>query len=96
MTRASAALSWDGARLPPAKLPVKARAFLGEIISAKKFAALLTKSGPLELRICWVPRLRGGTDLLVPPFATRDGRRVCFRLVRTIPFGSILGAVYRR
>jgi len=94
--RAAAALTWDGARQPARHLPARARAFLGAITPAKKLAALLAGSGVLELRICWVPRLRGGEDVLLPPFETPDKKRVGFRLVRTVSFGPVLGAVYRR
>jgi len=95
-SRAAAALTWDGARHPARRLPAPARAFLGPVTPAKKLAALLAQGGPAELRICWVPRLRGGADVLVPPFATADGKRVAFRMVRTVSFGPVLGAVYRR
>jgi len=95
MTRAAAALSWDGARVPASKLPVKARAFLGTITARKKLAALLSDGAPVELRICWVPHLRGGPDVLVPPFSAKDGRRLAFRTIRTASFGPILGVVYR-
>jgi hypothetical protein len=94
--RAAAALTWDGARHPARRLPVRARAFLGPVTPAKKLAALLAQGGPAELRICWVPRLRGGEDVLLPPFETRRGKRLAFRLMRTVAFGPVLGAVYRR
>ena len=48
-----------------------------------------------ELRICWVPRLQGGKDVLTAPFISEDGKRLLFRLVRTFTFGEVLGAVYR-
>lgn len=96
MNRAAAALSWDGAQVSPTRLTAKARAFLGPLTSAKKMAALLAVASPIELRICWVPRLRGGSNVLQPPFDTFDGKRVAFRTIRTVAFGEILGVVYRR
>jgi len=94
--RVAAALTWDGARFPSKRLPVKARAFLGRITPAAKLAGILAGETPMELRVCWVPELRGGDEVLCPPFATADGRRIAFRLVRQVAFGDVLGAVYRR
>jgi hypothetical protein len=94
--RVSAALTWDGARFPAQRLPAKARAFLGRVTPSAKMAAILAENTPIELRICWVPRLRGGDEVLCPPFTTPDGKRIVFRLVRTVAFGDVLGAVYRR
>jgi hypothetical protein len=96
MIRAAAALTWDGARFPAARLPAKARKFLGPVTPASRLAALLGQDGAIELRICWVPKLRGGNDVLVPAFKTPGGKRLAFRLARTVPFGDLLGAVYRR
>jgi hypothetical protein len=93
--RAAAALTWDGARWPAAKLPAKAKAFLGRVTPPAKIAALLAEKNLGELRICWVPRLKGGNDVLCKPFATLDGKRLPFRLARIVPFGDMLGAVYR-
>ncbi len=76
------ALTWDGARWPMHSLPPKARAFLA---AAGK-----------DLRICWLPRLKGGNDVLSQPFQTPTGRRIQYKAVRTTPFGDILGVVYRR
>jgi len=90
--RVAAALTWDGARCPAKSLPTKARAFLGRVT----LAGILAGKAPIELRVCWVPRLRGGDDVLCPPFKTADGKRISFRLVRTVAFGDVLGAVYRR
>jgi hypothetical protein len=94
--RAAAALTWDGARFPAQRLPAKARAFLGKSTPPAKLSALIAAQNLTELRICWVPRLRGGDDVLTAPFTAPNGKRVPFRLVRTVPFGDILGAVYRR
>jgi hypothetical protein len=94
--RVAAALTWDGARCPAKSLPAKARAFLGPVTPAKRLAGILTEGGPIELRICWVPALRGGDEVLCLPFTTADGKRIAFRLVRTVAFGDVLGAVYRR
>jgi hypothetical protein len=94
--RAAAALTWDGARVPAQRLPAKARAFLGKSTPPAKLAALLASEDLGELRICWVPCLKGGTDVLCPPFPAPNGKRIPFRLVRTTAFGEILGAVYCR
>lgn len=94
--RASAALTWDGARWPAAKLPTKAKTFLGQITSSTRLSALLADENLVELRICWVPRLKGGPDALCEPFVMPNGLRIPFRLVRTVPFKEVLGAVYRR
>jgi hypothetical protein len=96
MIRAAAILAWDGARVPARGLPTKARAFLGPVTPPRKLAALVGADEPLELRVCWLPRLKGGPDVLVPPFATKDGKRIVFRLMKTVVFGDVLGAVYRR
>ena len=95
MTRVAAALTWDGARIPARRLPAKARAFLGAVTPAARLNSLLKTKTELELRICWVPFLRGSPETLCPPFATPDGRRITFRLTRTVSFGGMLGAVYR-
>lgn len=94
--RAAAALTWDGARCPAAKLPAKAKTFLGQITPPARLTALLAGENLTELRICWVPRLKGGPDALCDPFVTPNGLRIPFRLVRTVPFKDVLGAVYRR
>ena len=96
MNRAAAALTWDGARASARGLPARARAFLGPVTPAARMLALLQTDEQLELRICWVPRLAGGTATLCPPFTSKDGRRIPCRLVRTVAFGDVLGAVYRR
>jgi hypothetical protein len=49
-----------------------------------------------ELRICWMPRLKGGEETLVAPFRTLPTARIPFRPVRMRPFGDVLGVVYRR
>jgi hypothetical protein len=96
MIRAAAALTWDGARFPARRLPVKARSFLGAVTPAARIKTLLQANDALEVRICWVPRLVGGPATLCAPFATENSRRISFRLVRTVAFGDVLGAVYRR
>jgi hypothetical protein len=96
MNRASAALSWDGARVSARQLPARARAFLGKVTPGARLKALLETEDDLELRICWVPHLVGGSATLYPPFTTKNGRRIALRLVRTSAFGDVLGAVYRR
>jgi hypothetical protein len=94
------ALTWDGARWPVASLPAKARAFLtphGYAAPARReVARLLAADAISELRICWVPRLKGGDDVLAEIFATPGGRRVPFRATKTTRFGDVLGVVYRR
>jgi len=105
MSRASSAkialaLTWDGARWPVASLPPKARTFL----SAKGFssptrceaARLLAADAVGEMRLCWVPRLKGGDDELAEVFPAPKGKRVPFRAVKTTQFGDVLGVVYRR
>ena len=49
-----------------------------------------------EIRICWVPRLKGGGDTLTEPFPAVDGKRLPFTVVKTTPFGDVLGVIYRR
>jgi hypothetical protein len=96
------ALTWDGARWPLASLPPKARVFFRAGSAKKitpfaaKMAALLTDDQVQEIRICWVPRLKGGSDVLTNPFITPDGLRMAFRMLRTAHFGDVLGVVYRR
>ncbi len=93
------ALTWDGARWPTRSLPPKARAFLGAagsaLPSAKKAAALFAADAIDEIRVCWVPRLKGGDNVLADVFAAPEGRRVPFRAVRTMRFGDVLGVIYR-
>jgi hypothetical protein len=96
MTRVAAALHWDGSRATTRRLPARARSFLGPITPAARLAKTLALGEPMELRICWVPELRGGPDVLVPSFSTPDGKRLVFHTVRTVPFGAVLGLVYRR
>jgi hypothetical protein len=96
------ALSWDGARWPTRNLPTDARVFLagksaGESIpSARNLTQLLAEDQIREMRICWVPQLRGGEKVLSEPFPVTGGRRLAFRSVKTVSFGDVLGVVYRR
>jgi len=94
------ALTWDGARWPVASLPPKARAFLrtkGFVSPTRREAArLLAADAVSELRLCWVPKLKGGDDVLAEVFAAPKGKRVPFRAVKTSQFGDVLGVVYRR
>jgi hypothetical protein len=94
------ALSWDGARCRVASLPAKARAFLGAEGSSaptrREVARLLAANVVGELRICWVPHLKGGDDVLADVFAAPGKKRVPFRAVKTARFGDVLGVVYRR
>jgi hypothetical protein len=99
-TKIALALTWDGARWPTASLPPKARAFL----RAKGFSAptrgeaarLFASDAVSELRVCWVPRLKGGDDVLAGGFAAPKNKRVPFRAVKTSQFGDVLGVIYRR
>jgi hypothetical protein len=94
------ALTWDGARWPAGVLPAKARAFLamkGSVTpSPREMARLFVEDQVSEMRICWVPRLKGGDDVLAEVFPAPKGRRVPFRAVRTMRYGDVLGVVYRR
>jgi hypothetical protein len=49
-----------------------------------------------EFRICWVPRLKGGDSVLCDSFATPDDLRISFRVKKVVPFGDVLGVVYRK
>jgi hypothetical protein len=94
------ALTWDGARWPVASLPAKARSFLrakGAVpLSRREVARLLAADAVGELRICWVPRLKGGDDALADVFAAPKGKRVAFRAAKSVRFGDVLGVVYRQ
>jgi len=98
MTKVALALTWDGARWPKRSLPAKAKAFLGDktVPSRSSLTRLFTQDQVKEIRICWVPRLKGGVDTLSEPFPTADGKRLPFTAVKTTPFGDVLGVVYRR
>jgi hypothetical protein len=93
------ALTWDGSRWPVRSLPPAARAFLGRRAGRSPSAAVLGQrlaGGEIrELRICWVPRLQGGDNVLAAPFVTPDGLRVRFRAARSRRIGDLLGVVYR-
>ncbi len=97
--KAALALTWDGSRWPLRALPPAARAFLragsAKLPDAAALAKLLAAGKIRELRICWVPRLRGGDDVLAAPFATSAGRRVRFRAAALRRFGDHLGVIYR-
>jgi hypothetical protein len=92
------ALTWDGSRWPIRSLPPGARAFLGKgtAPSSKKLSQLFRDDQIDELRICWIPRLKGGDDVLSHPFATPDKKRIAFTPIKTMPFGDLLGIIYRR
>lgn len=94
------ALTWDGSRWPEKKLPPKARAFLGTATKNKsitqKLSTLFADDRISEIRICWVPRLKGGKDVLTGPFTTPTGRRLSFVANKIVPLGDHLGVVYRR
>lgn len=98
------ALTWDGARWPTRGLSPKARAFLKRNLQARTVTApsgmsvseLLENDQVRELRICWVPRLKGGDDVLSDPFLTARGLRLSFEAVRSRTFNDVLAVVYRR
>jgi len=96
------ALTWDGARWPKQRLPLKARAFLSSkssgtsVPAPQKAAKLLADDRVKELRICWVPQLKGGKEVLSEPFQTAAGMRLGFTARKTVRFGDILGVIYRR
>jgi hypothetical protein len=97
----SAALTWDGARWPVRTLPPKCRAFLAG--SARKpasrakdtLARLFARDDVDEIRICWVPRLKGGDDVLAAPFPAPGNERLHFQFVRQVRLGDNLGVVYQ-
>jgi len=96
------ALTWDGARWPVRSLPSKARAFLAskssEIFTppVQVLSKLFSDDQVRELRICWVPKLRGGSTVLSGPFPVPAGKRLAFRAVRTAQFDGLLGVIYRK
>jgi hypothetical protein len=94
------ALTWDGARWPARTLPPKARAFLKgsspPLFPPRKRAEFFANDQVGELRICWVPCLKGGSKVLSVPFKSLDGKRISFCATRTVRFGDVLGVVYRR
>jgi hypothetical protein len=48
-----------------------------------------------EIRVCWMPCLKGGDDVLTDSFSTPAGKRIGFRAVKSLRFGDILGVTYR-
>jgi hypothetical protein len=90
------ALTWDGARWPIGRLSAPARAFLGGPKAPEKeeVAELFRADEVGEIRVCWVPRLAGGDEVLAASF--QPSVRVNFRVARTKRFGDVLGMVYRR
>jgi hypothetical protein len=94
------AMTWDGARWPTRSLPPKARAFLGHksspLPARKEMAGLFADDRAKEIRICWVPGLRGGDDVLAETFPAPMGKRLRFEIARTRRFRDVLGVVYRR
>jgi hypothetical protein len=59
-------------------------------------AALLAADEVKEIRVCWVPRLKGGDDVLSAPFASLSGKRLPFHATKTATIGDILAVIYRR
>jgi len=96
------ALTWDGARWPVRSLSPKARAFLigkGSKISASTaqgLTKLFANNQVREIRICWIPRLQGGSDVLAESFPTPKGRRISFQVARTVLLGDVCGVIYRK
>jgi hypothetical protein len=93
------AMTWDGARWPVRRLPAAARAFLKaeeRAPSSAKVRRFFEEDRVSELRVCWVPRLRGGENVLCAPFMTTTGLRLGFRTAKINQFGDVLGVVYRR
>ncbi len=96
------ALTWDGARWPMGKLPPKARQFLAgraktpPVPTAKIFSKLFAADAIREIRICWVPRLKGGDEVLSASFAVPKNRRLGFTATKTVRLGDMLGVIYRR
>jgi hypothetical protein len=94
------ALTWDGARWPRRSLSAAARSFLGdrgkEAPDKAALAQLFRDDEVKEIRVCWVPRLLGGDEVLAAPFHTPDGLRLNFRVTRSRSFGDVLGVVYQR
>ena len=96
------ALTWDGARWPVGVLSPKARAFLAgparqpASFTRNAMARLFARDDVDEIRICWVPRLKGGDAVLAAPFSAPDEKRLLFQAVRQVRWGDNLGVVYRR
>ncbi|MCE0496473.1 MAG: hypothetical protein LV481_00815 [Methylacidiphilales bacterium] len=96
------ALTWDGARWPVRALSPRARAFLANparkpaSFTISSLTRLFKRDGVDEIRICWVPRLKGGTDVLASPFFVPKNGRLQFQSVRQVRLGDDLGVVYRR
>ena len=102
--RIALALTWDGARWPARSLPLKARDFLGvkegkpfraQVPSTQELAKLFADGQVSEIRICWVPRLKGGSEVLSEPFEATTGKRIGFQVVKTARMWDMLGVVYR-
>ncbi len=96
------ALTWDGARWPIRSLPLKAREFLVgkerkiSAPSAKAVSRLVSGDEVREIRICWVPRLKGGADVLAESFSIASEKRLAFKATKVMRMGDYLGVVYRR
>jgi len=95
------ALTWDGARWP-GKLPPKARAFLAgkskslSTPTTKELSRLFSTDEIREMRICWVPRLKGGREVLSEPLTVPGRKRLGFAAIKMIRLGDSLGVIYRR
>jgi hypothetical protein len=93
------ALTWDGARWPVSRLPDKAQKFLASSTKAPattQLSRLLVDDRVRELRICWVPRIKGGNTTLAMPFVIPGGKRLGFEETRRVQLGDCCGLIYRR
>jgi len=96
------ALTWDGARWPIKKLPSQARSFLlgrskkPPTLTRRTLAALFAKDTIKEIRVCWVPQLKGGDEVLSEPFTAPSGKRLAFTATKIRHIEDTLGVVYQR
>ena len=96
------ALTWDGVRWPVKALSPKARAFLAgptrepAAFTMNALARFFTRDEVDEIRVCWVPRLKGGDDVLTSSFPAPGNKRIPFKAIRQIRLGENFGVVYRR
>ncbi len=99
-TKIALALTWDGTRWPMASLPPKARSFLQApgytSPTPREAAKLFVANAVAELRLCWIPRLKGGNQVLAEIFPAPKGKRVPFRAKKATRFGDLLGVLYKQ
>jgi hypothetical protein len=95
--RLGVALTWDGARWPRRALPDGAQRFLGgRSPGLAELTRRMAADEVDEIRVCWVPRLKGGNETLNGPFVPGDGRRLKFQATNWRRFGEVLAVTYRR